>query len=212
MKKIILGIIAGSMFVFQACNAPEASTEASDKQEVATVDGDVLYTVDIRKSTVKWKGSKITGANHFGTVGIESGALSLKENSVLAGSFVLDMTSLALPEEDIDSDDSLRLLNHLRNPDFFNVDTFPQARFEIAEATTDSIIGNLTIKGITNSIAIPYSIAQEDKTITLRSEFSIDRTAWDIRYKSQSFFDDLGNKAIRNAIEFDVRVVVTKEL
>ena len=41
------------------------------------------------------------------------------------------------------------LVGHLTTDDFFGIDSFPTAPFEIVTATTDKVTGKLTVKGVT---------------------------------------------------------------
>jgi polyisoprenoid-binding protein YceI len=207
MKKLILfAVIAGSLV---ACNSQTASTEAEEAQEVAEATGSESYTVDAAASTVAWKASKITGAGHNGGIAITSGTINTENEAIVAGNFELDMNSIT--NEDVeDEGKKADLLGHLASADFFDVENNPTSKFEITAATADSLTGNLTIKGITKSITIPYTWSEDEAGAKATSSFSIDRSQWDVRYGSSSFFDDLGDKAINDAIEFNVSLALTK--
>ena len=72
---------------------------------------------------------------------------------------------------------------------------------------TYSALANLTIKGITNEIKIPVTLKKNSNgKYVAESKFNVDRTKWDVRFGSDSFFDNLGDKAIKNDIEFAVVV------
>jgi hypothetical protein len=43
------------------------------------------------------------------------------------------------------------------------------------------------------------------------SEFSIDRTKWDIKYDSGNFFQDLGDRAIKDDIYFNINIVTNNK-
>lgn len=210
MKKLFL--IVGIAAMFMACNNKAASSDASEAQEVAEAAAtSETYTVNAAESAVVWKGSKITGDSHSGTIGLTSGSLSTENGAITAGNFVLDMTSIA-NSDGMDEEMTAKLLGHLASPDFFNVSEpgNETASFEVASATADSLTGNLTIKGITKAITIPYIWQVDGDAATATSKFSIDRAQWDVRYGSTSFFDGLKDKAINDAIEFDVTLKATK--
>jgi polyisoprenoid-binding protein YceI len=71
--------------------------------------------------------------------------------------------------------------------------------------------GNLTIKGITKSVAIPVTISKTDALLTINSEkFTINRTQWNINYSSKSVFDDLKDKFINDDIELTLKISAKK--
>jgi polyisoprenoid-binding protein YceI len=81
-----------------------------------------------------------------------------------------------------------RLTNHLKSPDFFDVRTHPTARFASTKITPGeggkaTITGNLTLHGVTKEISFPASVQVTDEGLTLKSEFSIDRTQFGMTYK-----------------------------
>lgn len=210
MKNVFLLSIIASAIV--ACSSPSASTEASEAQEevaeaVATSEA---YVVDVASSQVAWKGTKPTGDFHRGLVSLTSGELSLEEGAISAGNFVVDMTSLVLTDDGMDEETSGKFMGHMKSPDFFDVEGHSTATFSITGGTADSLTGNLTIKGISKSISIPYTLTEEEGSVIANAEFSIDRTIWGVTYNSGNFFKDLGDYLIDDAIQFGVKLVATK--
>lgn len=210
MKKLF--IVAGAVAFFAACTSPKANTEAEEAVEVEDVAESTAseYVVNAAESTVAWEGSKITGDNHTGNIGISMGTMSVEDAAIVAGNFVLDMSSISVSDEGMDDETKGKLVGHLSSPDFFSVEENKTASFEIASGSADSLTGNLTIKGITKAITIPYTLSAQGDAATVTSSFSIDRTQWDVKYGSGSIFDGLGDKAINDAIEFDITLKATK--
>ena len=69
----------------------------------------------------------------------------------------------------------------------------------------------MTIKGITHPVSFTATVEYEDEQIVVKSEsFKIDRSKWDIKYKSNSFFENLGDKFIYDDMELSVHVSATK--
>ncbi len=208
MKKVLL--LSGVVALFAACSSPSASTEAGDAQEVAAATTESeSFNVNVEESTVNWKGSKITGDSHSGTINLTAGSFSTADGAITAANFELDMTSLA-SLDGMDEETTGKLLGHLGSPDFFDAATHPTASFAVSTATADSLTGNLTIKGISKSITVPYSVEMTGTGAAATSSFSIDRAQWDVRFGSSSFFDDLKDKAINDAVEFTVSLVAIK--
>lgn len=198
MKKLLF--LSAIAFVFAACNNGASTTaeEAGDAAE-ATVES-VTYAVDAAASSVIWKGSKITGDNHNGTIGISEGKINVEGEAITAGNFIIDMTSIA-NTDGMDEENTGKLIGHLKSSQFFAVDSIGTASFEVTSGTVDQLTGNLTIKGITKEISFPYTLTLTEGAATASASFSFDRSEWDIRYGSGKFYDGLGDNLINDAIE-----------
>jgi polyisoprenoid-binding protein YceI len=173
-----------------------------------TVLKDDVYTVDIERSSIDWSAKKVVGG-HVGGVKISNGTLIYNEKGLKGGSFVMDLANL--------TSDNERLTTHLKNDDFFSVDKHPSSKFEItkvAPAGTDrvNITGNLTIKGITHPITFPASVKQQKGVIVaVASGVKVDRTKYDIKYRSKSFFGDIGDKAIDDEFVLNINLSAKKK-
>lgn len=166
--------------------------------------------VDTNSSQIAWVGKKVTG-QHNGTVNIKEGALEMEDGQVTGGSFVIDMTSIDVL--DLEGDYKGKLMGHLRSDDFFSVEENPTAKFTItsidkSEATdaTHFVAGDLTIKGITNKITFPATVTIENGKANAKASFPLDRTKWNVRYGSGSYFDGLGDKMIYDDFELTVNL------
>jgi polyisoprenoid-binding protein YceI len=216
MKTSFFKIMALAAFVsLSSCkdNAKEAETTEAEEAAVAKVES-VTYKADIDQSTIKWEGFKPTGS-HFGTLALKDGSVSVNDGVVESGKFVIDMTSITVTDIPAEDEGNADLKNHLSDGDFFDVKGFPTASFEITGVDTKEgktmLSGNLTIKDVSNNISIPVKTSVDGDTMTLRSEtFTIDRSKWNIKYKSKSFFDNLGDKFINDDIELTINVVANK--
>ena len=156
--------------------------------------------IKVEDSQLVWKGYKVTGS-HEGTIAIKSGSLEFNEDVLVGGEFVVDMTTLA--STDLEGEYKGKLEGHLKSDDFFGVENHPTATlvFSDVKATgknSYSVTGNLTVKGKTNPITFSISIYGSKATAT----WKVDRTAYDVKYGSASFFDGLKDKAIYD--EFDL--------
>ena len=169
----------------------------------------VAYTVDPAKSTITWVGKKVTGS-HNGTIALQSGTLNVDGKKVTGGTFTIDMNSIK------DADGSAKLEGHLKADDFFGTAKFPTSTFVITKVAgsgaTLTVTGNLTIKGITKPVSFPATVAvNADGTVSaLAGKILVDRTKYDIRYGSKSFFDSIGDKAIDDNFEIGVKLVAKK--
>jgi len=168
--------------------------------------------VDTAKSSVKWLAKKVTG-QHTGTIGIKEGNLVVEKGKITGGKVVIDMNSIV----DLDLTDAgynAKLIGHLKSPDFFEVATFPTAELAItkveSKGNSHTFSGNLTIKGITNPASFTATSVKNGNTTTYTGTLTIDRSKFNVRYGSKSFFDDLGDKVIYDEFTLDFTLVVTE--
>jgi len=163
-------------------------------------------TADAGKSKMEWLGEKVTG-KHEGAINLQSGWLSWKENKIQSGEFIIDMTSITSFEN------LEKLIGHLKSDDFFGVEKFPTAKLVITESGsfekgTAVVKGNLTIKGITNPVEFKASYQKKDDGNWFFANIVVDRTKYNVRYGSGSFFDNLGDKTIYDEFKLKVSLVV----
>ncbi|MFH6772137.1 YceI family protein [Gaetbulibacter aestuarii] len=172
-----------------------------------SVIGTAFTTSNIEKKSVKveasqviWKGYKVTGS-HEGTIAIEEGTLTFDNDKLVGGEFVIDMTTIA--NTDLEGDYKSKLEGHLKSDDFFGVESHPTASLVFTEVTPSGknaydVTGDLTIKGITKPVNFTMAIYGSKANATLK----IDRSEYNVRYGSSSFFDGLKDKVIYD--EFDL--------
>lgn len=158
--------------------------------------------IDAKKSNIHWVGKKVTG-QHEGTISLKDGALVFKGDKLAGGNFTVDMTTINTT--DLSGGMKENLDGHLKSDDFFGVEKFQTANLVFKTiATKDSnnytITADLTIKGITNSISFDMNVNGKVAT----SKLIVDRTKYDIKYKSGNFFENLGDKTIYDDFELDV--------
>ena len=193
--------------------ANEAETKAAETEAEAKVTS-VKYKADAAASSIEWTGFKPTG-KHNGTINIESGVFTVNDGKLESGSFLIDMNSIVVLDIPAEEDGNADLVGHLKNEDFFDVAKYASAAFDITgfevKDGKNMLSGNLTMKDKKNNVTIPVTLNTEGDTITLTSEaFTIDRTKWDIKYKSKSIFGDLGDKFINDDIELKINVKAKK--
>jgi len=162
--------------------------------------------IDTKKSTIKWVGKKVTG-QHEGTVNFKSGTLVLKGGKLSGGSFVVDMTSIAVSDLEAGKGKE-KLEGHLKADDFFGTDKFPTAKLDFKTFAAKpnnvyTVTADLTIKGKTAPVTFDLTLGKNNATAALK----IDRTKYDIKYGSKSFFEGLGDKVIDDEFEVNVNLV-----
>ncbi len=174
-----------------------------------------VYRIDPDASRVAWEGTRV-GSGHDGTIAVHSGEIYVFDGEPLAGDVVIDMERIVV----LDIENPTRnaqLRGHLESDDFFSVHTYPTASFEITSmvpiedaapgAPNYNVFGNMTIKGITHGIVVEGFIVWDGDRLVTTSVFSLDRSMWDVRYGSGSFFDNLGDNMIHDNINFELYIV-----
>lgn len=171
------------------------------------------YKVDTQSSNVIWTGYKVTG-KHTGTVKVKNGTLTTDNGLITGGSFEMDMNSITCT--DLEGEYAGKLVGHLKSDDFLGTATYPTATFVITKAIPQDtkgnykILGNLTIKGITKEAKFFANAVESNGTVNASGKITIDRSEFNIRYGSGSFFDGLGDKTIYDEFDLQVSIVAKK--
>ena len=188
-------LVATSIAMATPSNTKEKTTEKTTK----AVEKKVINT---EASTITWKAYKVTGS-HEGTINLASGNLDFNGTILTGGAFVVDMTTINTT--DLEGEYKQKLDGHLHSDDFFGTATHKTASLEITSVKASgknayNATANLTIKNITKEVNFTISVYGSKATANLK----VDRSQFDVRYGSGSFFDNLGDKTIYD--EFDLVV------
>lgn len=177
-----------------------------------------LFKLDSVNTEIHWTGNKPTSF-HEGNVRLKKGEIFTEMNGIPKGGIIwIDMNSIVCTDI-TDSLDKKDLEDHLKDSDFFNVDSFPIAElyidsFEIVNdsLTNSNAHGQLTIKGITNPVKIKAQISVAENVMMIQiPEFSIDRTKWNISYKSKTIFPNLADKFIYDDIKLKISALAMRQ-
>ena len=77
---------------------------------------------------------------------------------------------------------------------------------------TESVaVGKLTIKGITQPVGFPITLQQDGDDIIVDGTLTFDRSDFDVRFRSDKWFSDLGDKLIYNDIDLTVHIEARPE-
>lgn len=193
--KRLTGILAAIVIAFTAV----AGNGESEKN---------AFEIDTKASKVYWTGKKVSG-EHTGYLLIGDGTVQIKDDKVVNAKVNMDMSSIECT--DLEGEWAAKLVAHLKNDDFFSVEKYPNARFEITgvkhSGDKQKVVGDLTIKGITHEISFPAIVRVAEGKVTAKGTASIDRTKWDIKYGSGRFFSDLGDKMINDEFEIKFELI-----
>ena len=208
MKKlIILSLIALTGFSIQAQSKAKAKKATTQSSTVLST-----YELDNSATTVLWTGKKV-GGKHFGKIKTTSGSLTTSGTTLTGGSIAIDMNSMTC-DDITDAEYNGKLIGHLKNEDFFNTASFPEAKFDITKVIYKGkmavISGNLTIKGITNPVSFNATIGNSGSQMTAKGKLSFDRTKFDVKYGS-TLFGAAADKAIENNVSLDIIMVANKK-
>jgi len=225
MKKYIVFFAASIIATtFAACGSGGSKTESTDAKNVENAEYDKIYQVAVDGSLLDWEGYKPTGKHH-GTIKISSGELMVKDGNLVGGEFVIDMNSIVNIDLE-DAEYNAKLVGHLKSADFFDVPTYPTAKFVITEVKaadstqinlekakgkivpTHTITGNLTLKATTKSITFNAMVsANGDNFEAQTNQFFIDRSEWAVKYGSRKFFNDLKDKFINDEMGIGIKLL-----
>jgi polyisoprenoid-binding protein YceI len=163
-------------------------------------------SADTTKTSLLWLGEKVTG-QHTGTIKLQSGWLNWQNDKIASGEFDINMASLK------ETENNAMLLGHLKSDDFFGVSKFPLAKLVITGSTpfdkgSGTVSGTLTIKDITNPIEFKATMQKKEEGTWFFANITIDRTKYNIRYGSGSFFDNLGDKTIYDEFKLKANLLV----
>lgn len=201
MKTVILAFL--TIFSLSSLSAQKTAV-SKEAARTAQQQMSALAQIDVESSEIEWAAQKVTGA-HEGNINLKSGRLIYDSNMLTGGQFVIDMNSINVT--DLEGEYKGKLEGHLKSADFFGVEDFPEAKFVINKVISRGlpgqykVVGTATIKGISKEVRFN---AATDESGALTANITLDRTDFDVRYGSGSFFDNLGDKTIYDEFQLDI--------
>lgn len=210
MKRILFSLAIPALFTVVSCSKEKPVT--SDANEVTTTKDGSRFVLDTLNSNVEWKGYKVfksENTSHFGTIKFESGDVTIKDGKLESGKFVADMASLTSEDLKNKKNDLEKLNGHLKSADFFEVEKFPTASYEItkvspsAEGDYNTVLdGNLTVKGITKPIQFKANVAVNGAEVSIATEpKDIMREEFGVKFQSPA-----ANGVIKNEVTLQIKV------
>ena len=165
-----------------------------------------IHNILNSESSIIWTGTKTTGS-HDGTILVKNGYVEIDKNSLLSGQINIDMNSIICTDIKNVSTNKY-FVDHLKNEDFFSVEKFPIASLNILSSkliknNEYEITANLTIKDITQKINFVANIDINNNVATAKGKLEIDRSKFNIKYKSKTWFPDIGNYFIYDIFELN---------
>ena len=191
------------LLILASCNNNPNQASTQQAQGVATVDN--IYNIETAQSQITWTGREVSTSSHYGTLDFVSGNFEISNGSIVNGEFIVDMTSLN--NQDMEGDSKARLEGHLKSDDFFSVESYPTAAISInsSELISDgkwNVSADLSIKGFTHPVNFEMISSEDGWSANL----VFDRSKYDVRFRSGSFFENLGDKLIYDDIELSINL------
>ena len=222
MKKLTVLAFVGAALLFTACNDKKETVTA--EQEVAAKTGEV-YNVDLAASKVDWKAFHKGGfAPRWGTLSLKSGEITVENDAVTSGEFVIDMTTLKVDPASVTEADKkpADLEAHLKNADFFDVEKQPTSDFKITAVAdlagelpkdavagaNKTISGNLTLLGKTLNVSFPAKVTVAEGKASIEAKFTVNRADWGIKFGTDE--TDPAEWMISKDIEIGINVTASK--
>jgi polyisoprenoid-binding protein YceI len=200
MKKILTLLMLTAL---TSCNLNTSQSESSN--DTALQSSDASYTINPDQSIIVWTGREVTTSKHFGNIYFASGQFEVKSGLISSGEFVVDMTTI--DNQDLPEERRGRLEAHLKSDDFFSVESHPTALLSIlsSESVADGkwlVSGELTIKTFTH----PVEFEMLNSNDGWKANLVFDRSKYEVKFRSGTFFENLGDKLIYDDIELAINL------
>ena len=205
-----VALVFSIVIFYTGCDNSKSKSKVSIEKTESIILPKGEYQIDKTKSVVRWIG-RTPVKFHDGTIDIQEGNFSVDDNGILNGNIIIDMESINCT--DLSGGGKKSLEEHLMNDDFFSVNKFKTSKINISSEMkpNNGLIdfkGSLEIKNISNPISFKSSINKTPEgKYTASSKLTFDRSMYNVKYKSKSFFDDLGDKFINDDIEIELEII-----
>ena len=191
------------LIILASCNTNPNQASTKQAQGIATADN--IYNIETAQSQITWTGREVSTSYHYGTLDFVSGNFEISNGAIVNGEFIVDMTSIN--NQDMEGDSKARLEGHLKSDDFFSVESYPTAAISInsSELISDgkwNVSADLSIKGFTHPVNFEMISSEDGWSANL----VFDRSKYDVRFRSGSFFENLGDKLIYDDIELSINL------
>jgi polyisoprenoid-binding protein YceI len=170
--------------------------------------GSQNFEIVSTQSNVDWVGRKVTGA-HNGTIAVKEGELILNDGKLTGGKIIVDVTSIKILDI-TDPATNAQFAGHLASEDFFSIDKYPEASLEITSVSGNHVEGDLTIKGITHPVVFEMAVNVNGDILTASGKLVIDRTRYEMKFRSGNFFKNLGDTLISDDFQLNVSVTAKR--
>ena len=170
--------------------------------------GNQKFNIVSTQSSIDWVGRKVTGS-HNGTIAVKEGELIVNDNKLVGGKVIVDVASIKVLDV-TDPTTNAQFAGHLASDDFFSTEKYPEATLEITSVSGQHVVGNLTIKGISHPVSFDAVVNIKNETLIATGKLVIDRTKYEMKFRSGTFFKNLGDTLIYN--DFELHITITAKI
>ena len=208
LKKFLIPAILISFIVSCEKSSKKKIDTSLPKPTLSLSSGD--YVMDNDNSSIKWTGRELSTKSHYGSLQMKNGSLTVNTDGTVNGIIKIDMTTIDC--EDLQGRSKASLERHLRSDDFFSVESHPIATLTfkskggIGAGNKLAFNGDLEIKGISHPISFESELKSVDPKVSALVDMTFDRSKYNVRFRSGTFFQNLGDKLIYDDIEISVDI------
>ena len=201
------------MFVAGCGTVKDTEKSSNALNQVSFEEG--VYSVVIDRTELSWIGKEISTKIHTGTLNLSDGTIQIIDENTINGNITIDMSSINVT--DLQGRAKEMLEGHLRSADFFEVENYPNATLNFKSKSYNKLKnlidfeGQLTIKDISNPIFFSATLIESSPYLKAKSILSFDRSKYNVRFRSGSFFENLGDKLILDDIDVNIVLVTEKK-
>ena len=208
LKKFLIPAILILFIVSCEKSSKKKINTSLPKPTLSLSSGD--YVMDNDNSSIKWTGRELSTKSHYGSLQMKNGSLTVNTDGTVNGIIKIDMTTIDC--EDLQGRSKASLERHLRSDDFFSVESHPIATLTfkseggIGAGNKLAFNGDLEIKGISHPISFESELKNVDPKVSALVDMTFDRSKYNVRFRSGTFFQNLGDKLIYDDIEISVDI------
>ena len=201
------------MFVAGCGTVKDTEESSKTLNQVSFEEG--VYSVVVDRTELSWIGKEISTKIHTGTLNLSDGMIQIIDENTINGNITIDMSSINVT--DLQGRAKEMLEGHLRSADFFEVENYPNATLNFKSKSYNKLKnlidfeGQLTIKDISNPIFFSATLIESSPYLKAKSILSFDRSKYNVRFRSGSFFENLGDKLILDDIDVNIVLVTEKK-
>ena len=210
MKNILLIVL---LFIVGCGTKKDAEISSTTLEQISPEQG--IYSVHIDKSELSWIGKELSTKIHTGSLNISNGIIQVGDDNSISGNIKINMSTINVT--DLQGRSKEMLEKHLRSADFFEVENYPEAQINFKSKSFNKLVnqisfeGDFTIKDITNPISFNATLIESSPYLKANAILSFDRSKYDVRFRSGSFFENLGDKLILDDIDVNIKLVTEKQ-
>ncbi len=206
-------ILFSLILFFVGCDSGKKSDNSNPILNQLTPEAGT-YSLLIDDSELSWIGTELSTKTHTGTIDFTDGTIVVDSDNTISGNVKINMSTINVT--DLQGRSKEMLERHLRSSDFFEVESYSEAKFSFISKSFDkltnqiSFVGDLTIKDITNPISFNATLLETSPFLKAKAVLSFDRSKYNVRFRSGNFFENLGDKLILDDIDVNIRLVTKK--